>query len=427
MDNAAVLRKQFWDEDKKKGGLIHKQYDEIKHVLMENDYNWACKMNHLLKVHAINNVPFYRQYSESDAFPVLDKLQILENYEEHRAKKGFKEPLHVSHTSGSTGIPFAVEQDYVKRQRTIADLQVFGELCSYPIREKMVFFRVLNDKIVRSQEQEDRENIYYVDSTDLSPSGIQKMIDIIISRQPLIIFSYSSTLIELGKYVISRGIASDRFSLKSVLAGGEGLADCDRKMLQDAFGCRVYRRYSDMELGILGQDDGNGGAYILNWGSYFFECLKLNSDSPAENGEVGRIVITDLFNYAFPMIRYDTGDLGIMKTNSDGGLPVLTEIYGRIRDCVYATDGKMISPAKISVMMWGIKGIKQWQFIQEKKTEYLLKIITDNKLSINQYAILGDLKRVLGSDSKVIIQFVDEIPVLASNKRRAVICNVDNV
>ena len=32
-------------------------------------------------------------------------------------------------------------------------------------------------------------------------------------------------------------------------------------------------------------------------------------------------------------------------------LPKLKEIYGRVRDCVYATDGRLISPAKVSVMM----------------------------------------------------------------------------
>lgn len=37
----------------------------------------------------------------------------------------------------------------------------------------------------------------------------------------------------------------------------------------------------------------------------------MDSDEPAEPGELGRIVITDLFNYAFPILRYDNGDTAV--------------------------------------------------------------------------------------------------------------------
>lgn len=41
------------------------------------------------------------------------------------------------------------------------------------------------------------------------------------------------------------------------------------------------------------------------------KSLKMDSDEPAEDGELGRIVITDLYNYAFPILRYDNGDTAI--------------------------------------------------------------------------------------------------------------------
>lgn len=174
-----------------------------------------------------------------------------------------------------------------------------------------------------------------------------------------------------------------------------------------------------MELGILAQDNGNGGDYILNYGSYYFECLKIDSDNPADNGEIGRIVVTDLFNLAQPMIRYDTGDLGIMQTLKSGE-KILKEIYGRMRDAVYSVNGTIISPAKISVSMWGVSGIKQWQFIQKSKFEYTLKLNADIN---NDYSeIINTLKLLLGESAEINIDFVDDIPVLSSNKRRSIIC-----
>ena len=53
--------------------------------------------------------------------------------------------------------------------------------------------------------------------------------------------------------------------------------------------------------------------FIINNASYHIKFLKLDSDENADIGELSRIVVTDLFNYATPMIRHDTGDLAIVE------------------------------------------------------------------------------------------------------------------
>lgn len=420
------LRENFWKKDINGGGDVYYQYIDIKRVLEEKDWQWVEKQYQMIKKHAIEQTEYYRNYMVDDEFPVVNKSVLMENKQAFSAKAGFRRPIHISSTSGSTGTPFAVEQDYGKRKRNIADLKVFGELCDYPSHERMVFFRVFNEKLNRTPQQEMEENIFYVDSSDLGDEYLEEMRQIIHDKKPRIIFSYASTLVELAKYIRRMG-KDDDYTMKSVLVGGEGIAEEDRLLLCHVFGCKVYRRYSDMELGILGQDCGDGGSYILNWGSYFFECLKMDSDEPADPDEVGRIVITDLFNYAFPMIRYDTGDLGIMEQDGAGGFPRLREIYGRIRDCVYTVDGRLISPAKIFVMMWGSieDGVRQWQFIQEGKSLYVLKLNCSKTLSTDVY--VQKFKSLMGEDAQIQVELVDEIPVTSSNKRRAVICNYQNL
>lgn len=417
--SADALRKDFWTKDAQNGGIIYNQYNEIKSVLKSNDMNWVEERFAELKLHAINHTAFYKNYSVDDEFPVVNKMILNDNRQTITADGGYLKPTHISSTSGSTGTPFSVVQDYKKRNRTIADLKVFGEFCDYPSHERMVFFRVLSDKIHRTPEQEDNENIYYVDSSDLSEDHLSEMLDIIVEKDPRIVFSYPSTLVELAKYAKKSGC--DKLKIKSLLCAGEGISESNRQLLEKVFGCTVYRRYSDMELGILGQDMGNGGFYRLNWGSYYFECLKIDSDEPTDNGEVGRIVVTDLFNYAFPMIRYDTGDLGIMEYFDDGKFPILKEIYGRARDCIYTTSDALVSPAKIFVSMWGADNIKQWQFIQDDRCVYTLKLNCDGPIDEKRY--IDKFKNLLGADAKIRIEFVKEIPVTSSNKRRAVICN----
>lgn len=415
------LRRAFWQSDLERGGIIRSQYDEVKRVLRDRDMAWAQQRLLDLKRHAIEQTDFYRGYRATDEFPVVSKTILMENEEACKAKAGFQTPTHISSTSGSTGTPFSVVQDWKKRSRNIADLKVFGELCGYPSHERMIYFRAISEKLKRTPEQEERENIYYIDCSDMGDAHLEQMKQAILEKAPRIVFGYSSTLVELARYIRRTGIPASGFSLKSVLTGGEGLSYEHRQLLESVFGCTVYRRYSDMEMGILAQDEGNGSEYVLNWGSYYFECLKADADEPVFPGEVGRIVVTDLFNYAFPMIRYDTGDLGVMDDGGAGEMPKLKEIYGRVRDCVYTTDGRLLSPARISVTMWGAAGVRQWQFIQEGRALYVLKLNGDRSADYRAYT--EKLKDLLGSDAEIKVEFVDEIPVTASNKRRAVICN----
>lgn len=416
----AELRKAFWNEDQINGGVIRNQYEEIKNVLKSQDFEFVKNKLRFIKEHAIKNTEFYSKYSVDSDFPVMNKAKLIENKDICVAKAGYDLPLHISSTSGSTGTPFSVVQNYTKRMRTIADLNVFGELADYPSHECMVFFRALNSKMYRTPEQEDIENIYFIDSSDLNQNGLEKMRMAIVEKKPWIIFGYSNTLVEIAKYISSISSKENKFTMKSILTGGERLSENDRLFLKDVFNCKVYRRYSDMELGILGQDDGNGGVYKLNWGSYYFECLKLDTDEKAADGEIGRIVITDLFNYAFPMIRYDTGDLGVVQYNKFN-FPEFKDILGRSGDCVYSTHGDLVSYHKIDNEMWGANGVKQWQFIQESQNFYILKLNLEQKIDTSIY--VDKFRKILGSDANIEIQLVEEIPVLSSTKRRAVICN----
>ena len=418
MLNPEKLRTAFWDEDKMQGSAIWNQYVEIKKNISEENIDWVEQQLLKLKRHAIMETEFYQAYEKTDIFPVVNKRILIENMEKCKAKGGFQLPIHKTYTSGSTGTPFAVPQDYMKRKRTIADLKVFGELCGYPSHEKMIFFRVINDKLHTTKEREQKDNIFYLDSSIMDEEHLQKMLDAIIEMKPWIIFSYASTLVELTKYAEKQSLSAEKYGLKTILTAGEALSQEERLRMQRVFGCKVYRRYSDMEMGILAQDMGGGSEYLLNYGSYYFECLKTDIDEPAEDGEIGRIVITDLFNYAFPMIRYDTGDLGIMR-HIDGGFPRLTEIFGRARDCIYTPEGAMVSPAKISTSMWGIRGLKQWQFIQNSRDEYTLRLNSDKEL--DPQVVINKIQKTLGVDAKIKVQTEEGIPVLASNKRRAII------
>src|SRR5690606_35186909 len=110
-------------------------------------------------------------------------------------------------------------------------------------------------------------------------------------------------------------------------------------------------RYSTEETGVLAHQCRTAGGHHLNTASYVFEFLKLDADIPAEPGEPARIVVTDLFSYGMPLIRYDIGDVGVLGADSCScgcQLPVLLEIQGREVEQVYDVVGQRVSPFAIN-------------------------------------------------------------------------------
>lgn len=178
-------------------------------------------------------------------------------------------------------------------------------------------------------------------------------------------------------------------------------------------------RYSNTEQGVLGQEISED-VYLLNWASYYIEILKMDSDEPAELGELGRIVVTDLFNLAFPMIRYDTGDVARM-VYPENKLPHLENLFGRRMDLIYDTQGGIVSPFLLCRTMRLSEGIEQWQFIQRERKTYVIRIAVthgENPVLDKEIALF---KETLGNDALISVEYVQEIPVMNSLKRKLIV------
>ena len=98
----------------------------------------------------------------------------------------------------------------------------------------------------------------------------------------------------------------------------EGLDAIGKSEIEQAFKTKVFSRYSNVENGIIAQQtDKSFDYYFINSASYYVEILEMDLDVPVLKGELGRIVVTDLFNDAMPFIRYDTGDIGKYFINDE--------------------------------------------------------------------------------------------------------------
>ena len=219
-----------------------------------------------------------------------------------------------------------------------------------------------------------------------------------------------------------KGNPKDFRSVKVMISSSESLNEYTRKKMMDLAGVPIVECYADEEAGVLAQQKLDDTNYYLNHASYYFEILKMDSDEPAEYGELGRIIITDLYNYAFPLIRYDTGDTAILVKGNDisHGWDYISQLYGRRFDLIYDTHGNPTHPMNFARVLKNLPGIVQWQFIQKNEKIYVLKLNYKENLELEN--LIKEIKEIVGDDADVSIERVNDIPVLASGKRKPVIC-----
>lgn len=427
-----MRRYGFWILDALEGGQVKDHYKEIEHTFDMGGYNYTDltdkHLNNLLN-HAVNTTEYYskyKDYNDLKNFPILDKNIIKENQDKIISKEYIGTQLHLMSTSGSTGTPFTIAQDKNKRNRVLAEIIYFGELCGYSLGDRNTYLRVWTEKNKKSKLGAWKQNLVMIDIAKLDEENLENIRHILKKDRKLkCILGYATTLDVLSKYLLNKGDIPEMFGVKVIISGAEVLSEATKDNLKKVFGCNVVSRYSNQENGILAQELIDSDYFIINNASYHIEFLKLDSDENADISELSRIVVTDLFNYATPMIRYDTGDLAIVEEHDKYG-KVIKSIQGRKIDFIYDTSGKILSPHAITNHMWNFRNIKQYQLIQEKSNLYRLKL-NGSKGIYKDEDIIKTLKSILGSDAEIMIEHVDGIPFLKSGKFRTVICNYKGI
>ena len=424
----------FWTVDWLKGGHVWRYYREIKHVQHNplSQRTSATRQEHLSKIldHAVRTTPFYKSLESNkvdlDKFPVINKQLIRENFEAFRSEAYRSKHNHQVLTSGSTGKPFKVLQDKSKRNRNTADTLFFAGRAGYNIGARLYYLRLWDKQYQKGKIQSFVQNMATYSVDELDDANLSRLVQQLEGDKSNInILAYTSALETICNYVEKNHGKPLSGKFSSIIAVAEALGNDVRHKVRKYFGVDAISRYSNSENGILAQRfSGNeASSFEINWASYFVELLDLNEDKPVQLGEPGRIVVTDLFNYAMPMLRYDTGDVGIMEEDKTNGSLVFTKIEGRKMDMFTNTKGEYVSSHIIHHILQ-FRGIEQFQFVQEDGDEYIIKLKVSKKLdSQDEQALLDQYQEYFGDDANISIVYVDDIPLLPSGKRKLVLNN----
>ncbi|MDE7183253.1 MAG: phenylacetate--CoA ligase family protein [Lachnospiraceae bacterium] len=419
-----VRRKGFWICDRLfMHGDHWRFYKEVRDAYQNGTDDAAVrhKIEDILK-HAAATTEFYASYEgilELDKFPIVNKIDYQQRWDKFVSSAYAGAPkCHLESTSGSTGTPLEILYDQRKSRRRNATSIFLNTLADFRIGDRQAYLRVWINRVQKSFIKKWVMNLITVDTANLNDAHLQEICDIFKHKRVKAIAGYASSLSMLALYIRDHNIDCSKLGVKTITPTSETVSPYIRNELKKQFNCTVSSIYGAEEFGTIGIQTKDSDDYYMDTSGFFYEVLKMEEDVPAEDGEAGRLVITDLYNYAFPLIRYENGDVverKTVKTNKGKYRQYFTQIYGRKIDLIYDTNGEPVSPHAISIKMWGIENISQWKFIQTGMKTYRFVI---NGKKADEAGIRSMMCEELGKDAEILFEYVDDIPVLSLGKRK---------
>lgn len=211
--------------------------------------------------------------------------------------------------------------------------------------------------------------------------------------------------------------------LKSVITSSEKLTKEMRKVFTEVYNCKTFDGWSGVEACGLISECEHGNLHISP-DAGIIEVLD-DDMQPVEAGVAGTVYCTGFLNYDQPLIRYNIGDSIILsnETCSCGrAMPVVKEIIGRTEDVVIGKDGREM--VRFHSIFNGMAAIKKAQVIQESLDDIIVKVVVEDKLLQKERVLMASrIKSQLG-DVTVFIEEVENIPLAANGKFKAVISKI---
>lgn len=346
-----------------------------------------------------------------------DRLLAAPAHEAHR-------PIGVVRSSGSTGIPVQV--------RTTRVTSLLWDAIT--LRDHYWHRRDFAQKLVaiRAEASQPTDDVAGVSARSwgppvslLHPTGPAARLDVsvvverqlpwLVAQAPGYLLTYPSNAVALAKLCLAQGVRLP--ALRELRLFGEVVDENVRAVCREAWGVPVTDLYSANEIGYLALQCEHG-AYHVQSESVWVEVLD-EAGKPCAPGEVGRVVVTSLHNFATPLIRYEVGDYAEVGAPCPcgRGLPVLARILGRTRNMLVMPDGTRRWPLLGWREFRNIAPVVQHQLVQRSLDRVEVRLVVERTLTAGEEDRLRTLvQQALGHPFPLTFAYLPEIPRTRSRK-----------
>lgn len=254
-------------------------------------------------------------------------------------------------------------------------------------------------------------------------ADISKQIEWLRAVDPDYFLVYPSNLAALLDRFEAQGLRLP--ALRQIRTIGETLTPVIRAQANRVLGVDIADTYSSQEAGIIALQCPVSGQYHAMAESLIVEVLD-DQGGQCVAGQVGRVVVTDLHNFATPLVRYDLGDYAEAGAvcSCGRGLPTIARIVGRERNLVRLRDGRRHWPLVGFHRYREIAPIRQYQLIQRDLVSIEVRLVADAPLTADQEQRLGEVIRAsLGfAFGLQFVYFEDAVPRGPGGKFEEFLC-----
>jgi phenylacetate-CoA ligase len=397
---------------------------------------------HCLLEYAYEYVPYYHRsfdrvgFRPSDVLTNLSALQkvsiltksiIRENFDdllttEPRRRKQMSRLT----TGGSTGRPLVFMQDSDFRDYVTADIHRHLGWAGWKLGQVHAYvwgasFEVKTSRAVRARLMNWALSRFVTNAYLLSEDSMSAFAAQVRRRRPRILYGYPSSVYRFAEFVRARGLDDIKFD--AIFSSAEVLYPAQRRLIEEIFDGKMFNRYGTREVGGICCECQAHTALHASIENVHVEILRdPDSNEPAQLGETGHIIVTNLNNYGMPFIRYSVEDMGAWSTlpqcSCGRQSPLMDLVQARRIDMFKTRDGNAVWGGFASPL-FGIDGVKQFQLIQKTLDHVIARIVRDAELEQDGLAeIERTVKVALGGHVDVEFEFPDEIAVCDSGKYR---------
>lgn len=245
---------------------------------------------------------------------------------------------------------------------------------------------------------------------------------------PHILLTYPANLDALLTQMRHEGIALAR--LREVRTVSGTVTAALRERCRQVLGAPLTDLYSAQEVGVIALQCPDSGLLHVQSEHVLVEVLD-EQGQPCREGEIGQVAVTDLHNFAMPLIRYalrDWAEVG-PACSCGRGLPTLRRVMGRTRNMAMNPEGKLFWPVlETRRMLEAIPHLRQYQFAQTAENAITAHLVCAPAPSPEQLRTLqATLEQMLGHAYRWTWQVSDApLPLSASGKFEEFISSIQD-
>ncbi len=432
---------------KRKTSFFLKKFQRVKNLSGEEIKKYQfVKLKNLL-IHAEKNVPFYRKRFRDNKFspkafstlgqiaeiPPLTRKDLQTHWKEIVALNFDLNHLNKGSSSGSSGLPVIYYKDTMASSAGQA-ANILGWTFSGWKMDMKGLHIWGNPSTVKNEWEKPGSKIKafifghhkFPAYQLVDPLMFYKLYDEIVNNRYQFLDGYTNAIYLFADFLKQKKLKLPD-SVKYVLTTAENLQRFQRQTIEETIG-PVYDTYGCSEInGIAYECEFCKNYHIIDPHVYVEFGERLDDSGTCE------LMITDLDNFGFPLIRYQNDDLGVPVNAGAKDCPVkfsrIAGITGRQSDIIRLKDGGTLSVPSFfgSMLLKQINGLVQYQIEKLEDDLIIVNLVKTSEFSSGDEDVLSKaLSDYLAGRISYQINYVDRIDPSDSGKIKLVVDRTKN-